>query len=89
MDKFEHNPGNGSLFKNNKRTSEKSPAYSGSGKIAYPPSPDGGELNLDLAAWVKEGKNGKFLSLSLKEDTYNTYTPGTDQSEDDEDVIPW
>jgi len=92
MAKFEHNPGNGSLFKQENRTSDRQPVYSGSGKVAYPPSESGGVLDLDLAAWIKEGQNGKYLSVSLKEDTYNkesSYTPGSDPQEDSDDELPW
>ena len=49
--------GSGSLFKNNRKTSETHPDYTGSimlnGKEHW------------LSAWVKEGKSGKFFSVSL------------------------
>jgi len=48
----------GVLFKNNKRTHEKQPEYTGSTQV------NGQEFW--LSAWVKESKNGqKFFSLSL------------------------
>ena len=84
---YEHNPGNGSLFKNKNKKTEKSPQYTGGGVIVVPPMPNGGELKVDLAGWVKEGPNGKFISLSLKEDTYSpqgSYVPGSDVDEDDD-----
>ena len=89
---YEHNPGNGSLFKNKNIKTEKSPQYTGSAKIVVPPMPNGGELKLDLAGWVKEGQNGRFISLSLKEDTYsqeNSYVPGSDADEDIDDDLPF
>lgn len=55
------NENSGVLFKNDKATSDKSPTYTGKINI------DGRELR--LAAWVKEGKNGKFLSLKVSEFT--------------------
>jgi hypothetical protein len=93
MDKFQHNLGFGSIFKAKNRTSDRQPEYTGSARVAFPASPDGGEMDLDLAAWVKEGKNGKFFSLSLKEDTYNKPT-SQDQGkeeikEDMDDDLPW
>lgn len=49
--------GSGSLFKNNRKTSETHPDYTGTimtnGKEHW------------LSAWVKEGKNGKFFSVSI------------------------
>lgn len=49
--------GSGSLFKNNRKVSETHPDFTGSimvnGKEHY------------LSAWVKEGKNGKFFSVSI------------------------
>lgn len=46
----------GALFKNDRRERETQPEYTGSINI-------GGE-EYWLSAWVKEGRSGKFLSLS-------------------------
>ena len=51
----------GVLFKNTDKKTPKHPDYSG-------------ELNVDgkdyfLDAWIKEGKSGKFMSVSVKEKT--------------------
>lgn len=55
---YELREGSGSLFKNDKKEKESHPAYRGDimieGKAYW------------LSAWVKEGKNGKFFSLSAK-----------------------
>jgi hypothetical protein len=47
----------GVLFKNNKKQNDKSPEYKGQAEI------DGQEYW--LSAWIKDGKKGKFMSLSF------------------------
>ena len=56
---YEHKDGQGSLFKNDKGGVEKRPDYKGNLFV-------NGKL-MDLAAWVKEGRNGKWLSISMSE----------------------
>ena len=48
----------GVLFKNAKKESDNHPDYTGNCEV------EGTEYW--LSAWIKEGKNGKFMSLSLK-----------------------
>lgn len=54
---FQPKEGSGNLFKNTRKTSETHPDYTGSimnnGKEHW------------LSAWVKEGKNGKYFSVSI------------------------
>lgn len=48
------------LFKNDKEGNEKRPDYTGSIEL------EGGK-KLRLAAWIKEGKKGKFMSGKVSE----------------------
>ena len=54
---YEMKEGSGSLFKNDRKTTETHPDYTGSimvnGKEHW------------FSAWVKEGKKGKFFSVSI------------------------
>jgi hypothetical protein len=57
---FEQRNGSGALFKNTKKEAgSKQPDYTGN---ALSPS---GEY-FELSAWIKEGKNGKFMSVALQ-----------------------
>ena len=49
----------GVLFTNDQKGNEKAPAYKGKVNV------NGKEM--EIATWVKEGKNGQYLSLSFKE----------------------
>ena len=55
------NENSGALFKNDKKGNERSPDYSGKINV------NGKDLR--LAAWIKEGKSGKFMSLKVSEFT--------------------
>lgn len=55
---FQQRDNSGVLFKNNKKETEKQPDYQGEVMVS-------GTL-YRLAAWVKEGKKGKFMSLALQ-----------------------
>ena len=58
MSKMEKKDNTGALFTNNKREKETHPHYNGKATI------NGTEYY--VSSWVKEGKTGKFLSLSFK-----------------------
>lgn len=59
--KFTPKPGNGSLFKNKFKQQDNHPDYTGNCTLL-----DGRPA--DLAAWIKEDKNGnKFMSIKISE----------------------
>jgi hypothetical protein len=55
------NRNSGALFVNEKKTEAKHPNFRGQAQIV---SPTGEVLDFWVSAWVKQGKNGEFLSLS-------------------------
>jgi len=57
MTQFEHKEGSGSIFKNDRKETDKHPDYTGLMKGL-----DGKMYR--VALWVKEGAKGKFFSLS-------------------------
>ncbi len=73
---YEMRPGQGNLFKNDQKGNEKAPGYRG--EILTPD----GEL-LEIAAWVKEGKKGKFFSLSVKPKQARPQEPRKAEPQDD------
>lgn len=68
--KYEQKPNTGVLFKNNKKETERHPDYTGNILMA-----DG---EYYLSAWIKEGKNGKFYSLSIKKKEAKANTSSND-----------
>ena len=58
MSGYQQKDGQGALFKNDKGGNEARPDYRGSVTI------NGTEY--ELAAWIKDGQKGKFMSLSAK-----------------------
>ena len=63
----------GVLFKNNRKEQPKHPDYQGDVTI-------NGET-YRLAAWIKEGAKGKFMSLAVSEDTREKPAPKDDFGE--------
>jgi hypothetical protein len=88
MTKQYDNTNSGALFRNDKAQSEKHPTHTGKINI------EGRDYYLN--AWIKEGKKGKFFSLSVKPvdeqpgghpDRFHNQRPGRD--EPDSSDIPF
>lgn len=58
MAKEYDNTNRGALFKNDRKETDNHPDYNGSINV--------GGVEYWLSAWIKEGKKGKFMSLSVK-----------------------
>ena len=52
------NTNRGALFKNDRKETANHPDYNGSINV--------GGVEYWLSAWIKEGKKGKFMSISIK-----------------------
>lgn len=85
---FEQRDNSGALFKNTRKEQETHADYNGTALI------NGVEMYVN--AWVKEGKNGKFFSLSFKakngaakSDKPKTYVSGKEVTDDLDDQIPF
>ena len=78
-------PNSGTLFKNDYKKAENHPDYKGT---FY----DQHGAKWDLAAWIKEGQNGKFMSLKVSE-PYKKDEPKRAEPQnlqlDDSDPIPF
>ncbi len=55
---YEQKDGDCVLFKNDRKETEKHPDYKGWGQVNGTP--------VWISAWIKSGKKGKFMSLSIK-----------------------
>lgn len=72
---YQQKEGQGSLFKNDERQSEKHPNAKGSALI--------GGVEYWVSAWTKEGKNGKWQSLAFtpKKDQQGKHAPGKNEED--------
>ena len=71
------NTNSGVLFTNDQKGNEKAPVYKGKINVFG--------KDYDLAGWIKEGKNGKFLSLKVSE-PYNKEVGNKAANKQAEDV---
>ena len=78
---YEQKENSGVLFKNNKKETPNHPDYTGTLKLS-----DGDYL---LSAWVKDGKSGKFLSLSVKKKEAKASYTGTSSSNTSSNDLPF
>ena len=79
---YEAKPGTFSLSKNQNKLKETHPDYSGDGKDM-----DGNEIY--VSAWLKDGKNGKFMSCSFKPKEAKKSAPAPASDFDDLESAPF
>ena len=85
---YEQKEGDISVFKNNKKETEKQPDYTGTALI--------NGQKMKVALWVKEGQKGKFFAGKIQEDNYRPQSDnmkhisnGLAQQLDDELGLPF
>jgi hypothetical protein len=67
---MEQKENTGAIFLNDKREKDTQPMYKG--KLNYKGQ------DIEIALWVRDGKNGKFFSAKLSEPYQKTDTPKVD-----------
>lgn len=55
---WEQREGSGAMFRNDKQGNEKAPDYKGDALFEG--------KKVQLAGWIREGKNGKFMSIKIE-----------------------
>lgn len=64
MSNYTPKPGTGQLFKNDKKTDDRHPDRKGTALVQCGCCNE--TFEVEIAGWLKEGRNGPFLSLSIK-----------------------
>ena len=83
---YEPKPGDGALFPNEHRTTDKHPNATGY-VIAHRNIKAGEKLR--LASWTKTTDRGKFMSLKLSDEREREPEPAKEPEPDFDDDIPW
>lgn len=78
---FELKDNSGALFKNDHKKTDKHPDYTGNVKI--------GGKEKRIAAWIKQGKKGKFMSLSFSDPQSRAGDYVSDPNEGDLGDVPF
>ncbi len=80
---YEKKDNSGSLFRNDRKEKDSHPDYNGSIIVAG--------VEYWLNAWLKDGKNGKFFSMSMKPKQERAAEIRRDavQQDEDPDFIPF
>jgi len=78
---MEKKDNSGVLFSNDKREKETAPHYKGNITVAG--------VDYWLSAWVKEGKNGKFLGLAVNPKDAQPPASNPRKAVIDDDLIPF
>lgn len=79
---YEPRPGSFSLFRNDKEGNDNRPDYTGDGL-----DPDGKPIK--ISAWIKEGKNGKFMSCRMEPKTRGEAPTNPQRSPAPEQDVPF
>ena len=78
---YQHKDGSGAIFKNTRKDKPSQPDYRGDFML--------NGITYEAACWIKDGKHGKFMSLSVKakedrpQQTRQQAAPPADDFEDD------
>ena len=82
---FEQKDNSAAIFRNDKGDNPKRPDYTGNGMV-------NGEA-VRISAWIREGRNGKFLSLSFdkpkQKDAPKEKIPTQRHVDDFDDAVPF